>query len=47
VFADNPVFRKSGEFFRVHATRLGRERYALRPGASPRDVRFENLFYAD
>ena len=32
VFADNPAFQKSGEFFRVHATGTGRERYALRPG---------------
>jgi hypothetical protein len=47
VFADNPAFRKSGEFFRVHATGTGRERYTLREGAAPQDVRFDNLFYAD
>ena len=46
-FADNPAFRKSGEFFRVHATGTGRERYALREGVAPADVRFDNLFYAD
>jgi hypothetical protein len=46
-FADNPAFRKSGEFFRVHATGTGRERYTLREGVAPRDVRFDNLFYAD
>src|SRR5262245_38265165 len=46
-FADNPAFRKSGEFFRVHATGTGRERYALREGAAASDVRFDNLFYAD
>jgi hypothetical protein len=47
VFANNPAFQKSGEFFRVHATGTGRERYALKPGVGPQDVRFENLFYAD
>jgi hypothetical protein len=26
VFANNPAFRKSGEFFRVHASGTGRER---------------------
>jgi len=47
VFAENPAFVKSGEFFRVHASGTGRERYTLRPGLSPRDVRFDNLYYAD
>ena len=47
VFADNPAFEKSGEFFRVHATGTGRERYTLKPGVAPADVRFDNLFYAD
>jgi hypothetical protein len=47
VFADNPAFRKSGEFFRVHATGTGRERYTLREGKSVGDVRLGNLFYAD
>jgi hypothetical protein len=47
VFANNLAFQKSGEFFRVHATGTGRERYALRPGTTPQDVRFENLFYAE
>src|SRR5215467_6563293 len=46
-FADNPAFQKSGEFFRVHETGTGRERYTLRPGIRPQDVRFDNLFYAD
>src|SRR5215469_7716830 len=46
-FADNPAFQKSGEFFRVHATGTGRERYTLKPGVRPQDVRFDNLFYAD
>ena len=47
VFADHPAFEKSGEFFRVHATGTGRERYTLKPGFAPQDVRFDNLFYAD
>ena len=47
VFADNPAFQKSGEFFRVHASGTGRERYTLRPGFTADDVRFDNLFYAD
>jgi hypothetical protein len=46
-FADNPAFMKSGEFFRVHASGTGRERYTLKPGLSAADVRFDNLFYAD
>jgi hypothetical protein len=47
VFANNPALQKSGEFFRVHASGTGRERYALKPGFTPSDVRFDNLFYAD
>jgi len=47
VFAAHPAFQKSGEFFRVHASGTGRERYALKPGFNPADVRFDNLFYAD
>lgn len=47
VFSQNPAFQKSGEFFRVHANGTGRERYALKPGLKPEDVRFNNLFYAD
>jgi hypothetical protein len=47
VFAGNPAFEKSGEFFRVHASGTGRERYTLKAGVTPADVRFDNLFYAD
>lgn len=46
-FADNPAFEKSGEFFRVHASGTGRERYRLKPGVPVSDVRFDSLFYAD
>jgi len=46
-FAQNPALQKSGEFFRVHASGTGRERYTLKDGCAPRDVRFDNLFYAD
>jgi hypothetical protein len=47
VFAKNPALQKSGEFFRVHASGTGRERYTLKPGLKPQDIRFDNLFYAD
>lgn len=47
VFAEHPALQKSGEFFRVHASGTGRERYTLRPGFTPQNVRFDNLFYAD
>jgi hypothetical protein len=48
VFADNPAFVKSGEFFRVHASGgTGRERFTLKPGLRVEDVHFGNLFYAD
>lgn len=47
VFAEHPALQKSGEFFRVHASGTGRERYTLKPGFAPQDVRFDNLFYAD
>jgi hypothetical protein len=47
VFSEHPAFQKSGEFFRVHATGTGRERYTLKPSIKPQDVRFENLFYAE
>lgn len=47
VFAGNSALQKSGEFFRVHASGTGRERYTLKPGFSAADVRFDNLFYAD
>lgn len=46
VFADNPAFVKSGEFFRVHASGTGRERYTVKPGIAIADVQFPNLFYA-
>ena len=47
VFAASPALEKSGEFFRVHATGTGRERYTLKPGRKPEDVHFDNLHYAD
>jgi hypothetical protein len=46
-FSRNEAFQKSGEFFRVHETGTGRERYALAPGFRLEDVHFDNLFYAD
>jgi hypothetical protein len=47
VFAEHPAFIKSGEFFRVHSSGTGRERYTLKPGYAAKDVQFANLFYAD
>jgi hypothetical protein len=47
VFSEHPSFVKSGEFFRVHASGTGRERYTLKPGVHPGNVRIDNLFYAD
>jgi hypothetical protein len=47
VFARHPAFVKSGEFFRVHSSGTGRERYKLKPGYAAQDVHFDNLFYAD
>jgi hypothetical protein len=47
VFAASPALEKSGEYFRVHATGTGRERYKLKPGRKPEDVHFDNLHYAD
>jgi hypothetical protein len=46
-FANNTSLEKSHELFRVHATGTARVRYKLRPGKDVRDVRFDNLFYAD
>ena len=46
-FAQHPAFEKSGEFFRVHASGTGRERFRLKPGYAPQDVRFDTLFYAE
>ena len=46
-FSQHPAFEKSGEFFRIHATGTGRERYKLKAGVKVQDVRFDNLFYAD
>jgi hypothetical protein len=46
-FAGNPALEKSDELFRVHATGTARIRYKLRPGKKLRDVRFDNLFYAE
>jgi hypothetical protein len=47
VFAQNPAFERSDEFFRVHASGTGRIRYTLKPGAAAERVRFDDLFYAD
>ena len=47
VFSENPALQQSDEIFRVHEAATGRLRYKLRPGRSAKDLRFDNLFYAD
>ena len=47
VFSENPAFELSGEIFRLHETAPPIRRYTLRPGYSVKDVRIDNLFYAD
>jgi hypothetical protein len=47
VFANSPALEKSDELFRLHAAATPRTRYRLKPGASVRDVTFDNLFYAE
>src|SRR5262245_31566400 len=47
IFANCPALQKSGEFFQLHPTSPKFERFSLRPGYKPRDVTFDNLFYAD
>jgi hypothetical protein len=46
LFAGNPAFELSDEVFKLHATAPARRRYRLKPGVAPRDVRFDDLFYA-
>jgi len=47
VFRDNPAFELSPETFQLHGLAAKHRRYQLKPGASIKDVRFDNLFYAD
>jgi hypothetical protein len=47
VFGKHLSFEKSGEFFRIHETATGRERYKLKARSVPQDVHFGNFFYAD
>src|SRR5262249_48179437 len=47
VFSESPAFELSGEIFRLHETAPPIRRYTLRPGYSIKDVRIDNLFYAD
>jgi hypothetical protein len=47
VFRDNPAFELTDEVFRLHAGVPGRRRYGIKPGGSPSEVTFPNLFYAD
>jgi len=47
LFANHPAFERSDRDFRLHATSGLSRRYRLKPDVSPRDVQFDNLFYAD
>jgi hypothetical protein len=47
VFRDNPAFELSPETFQLHSHAAKHRRYQLKPGVSIKDVRFDNLFYAD
>ena len=47
IFAKHPAFEKSGEFFRVHESGTGRERYRLKSGFELSKLRFQNLLHAE
>ena len=47
IFANHAAFEKSEKMFRLHPTAPPRTRYRLKPGASAKDVSFDNLLYAD
>lgn len=47
IFRDNPAFELSPETFQLHGKAAKHRRYQLKPGVSIKDVRFDNLFYAD
>ena len=47
VFANSKELELSDEIFKLHATAPGRRRYRLKPGHAAKDIRFDNLFYAD
>ncbi len=47
VFANNPAFEPSPETFQLHGLAAKHRRYRLKPGVSIKDVKFDNLFYAD
>lgn len=47
IFRDNPAFELSPETFQLHGAAAKHRRYQIKPGVSIKDVRFDNLFYAD
>jgi hypothetical protein len=47
VFSENPALALSDEVFQLHPGVPGRRRYGLKPGVTLKDLRFDNLFYAD
>lgn len=47
VFEQSPALERTDTPFKIHPTATGWYRRRLKPGSTPQDVRFENLFYAD
>ena len=47
VFSGNPALELSDEVFQLHPGVPGRRRYGLKTGLSLKDLKFDNLFYAD
>src|ERR1700734_3732234 len=43
IFADHPAMELSDEIFKLHATAPARQRYRLKPGRTPADLRFDDL----
>ena len=47
IFSENRAFELSDEIFRLHETASPIRRYTLRPEHQVKDVKIDNLFYAD
>src|SRR5579862_3227197 len=47
VFSGNPALALSDEVFQLHPGIPGRRRYGLKSGVSLKELKFDNLFYAD
>ena len=47
VFEASSALERTDTLFKIHPTATGWYRRRLKPGKTPQDVRFDNLFYAD